>query len=429
MHWSACARVASSARSSSNTDRPPGTAWPTDRRRPTRSTLTPMDADANDEPAPTIDVPALKRRVRSLIDDMADELIEVSHDLWEHPELGFSEYHAHDLLAAHLEAHGLDTRRSAYGLETAFEARSGSSGREVAVICEYDGLPEIGHACGHNIIAAAGLGAGIAAAAIAEDAGGRIRVLGTPAEEGGGGKVLMAREGALDGLTAAMMVHPADHDLSSMDCIAVHQLRVTYEGRAAHAAAAPEKGVNALDAAVLGYMAVAALRQHIGERERIHGVFTNGGDRPNIVPANASMHWYIRAPDTRALVALEPRVLAALESGAVATGATMTHQWQDPAYAEMITDDWLLSRYSENITALGRHLDPDGATPVVGSTDMGNVSHEVPSIHPMIAVAPPGVPIHTPEFADHARGPAGDRAVLDGAKALALTVVDAWAVR
>lgn len=387
-----------------------------------------MHTDATDEPASRIDVPALKDRVNSLIDDMADELIEVSHDLWEHPELGFAEYHAHDLLTERLEAHGLDTRRSAYGLETAFEARGGSRGREVAVICEYDGLPGIGHACGHNIIAAAGLGAGIATAAVAEEAGGRIRVLGTPAEEGGGGKVFMAREGALDGLVAAMMVHPADHDLSSIDCIAVHQLRVTYEGRAAHAAAAPEKGVNALDAAVLGYMAVAALRQHIGERERIHGVFTEGGDRPNIVPSHASMHWYVRAPDTASLEALEPRVLAALESGAVATGAKMTHEWQDPAYAEMLTDEWLLSRYTENITALGRQLDPAGATPVVGSTDMGNVSQEVPSIHPMIAVAPPGVAIHTPEFAEHARGPAGDRAVLDGAKALALTVIDAWAI-
>lgn len=387
-----------------------------------------MDPDATDEPTPRIDVPALKDRVRSLIDDMADELIEVSHDLWEHPELAFAEYHAHDLLTDRLEAHGLATLRSAYGLETAFEARGGSSGREVAVICEYDGLPGIGHACGHNVIAAAGLGAGIAAAAVAEMAGGRIRVLGTPAEEGGGGKVFMAREGALEGLAAAMMVHPADHDLSSMDCIAVHQLRVTYEGRAAHAAAAPEKGVNALDAAVLGYMAVAALRQHIGERERIHGVFTDGGDQPNIVPSHASMHWYVRAPDSASLEALEPRVLTALGSGALATGATMTHQWQDPAYAEMVTDEWLLSRYAENITALGRQLDPTDATPVVGSTDMGNVSQEVPSIHPMIAVAPPGVAIHTPDFARHARGPAGDSAVLDGAKALALTVIDAWAI-
>ena len=286
-------------------------------------------------------------------------------------------------------------------------------------------LPGIGHACGHNIIAAAGLGAGIAAAAVASDAGGRLRVLGTPAEEGGGGKVFMAREGALDGLSAAMMVHPADHDLSQMDCIAIQQLFVTYHGRAAHAAA-PEQGVNALDAAVLGYMGIAALRQHIGERDRIHGVFTNGGDKPNIVPAEASMHWYVRSRDLASLAELQERVLAALQAGATATGASMTYEWHDPAYADMLTDDRLLAMYAHNAARIGRSLDGSDASPVVGSTDMGNVSHEVPSIHPMIAVAPPGVAIHTPEFAEHARSPAGDRAVLDGAKAMACTVIDAW---
>lgn len=370
---------------------------------------------------------ALKDRACDHVERIAGELLDVSHDIWEHPELGFEEHHAHDLLSGHLEAAGLETVRGAYGLDTAFEARAGSSGPEIGVICEYDALPGIGHACGHNIIAAAGLGAGLAAASVAEAAGGRVRVLGTPAEEGGGGKVFMARAGALEGLEAAMMVHPADADMSSMTCIAVHQLEVAYHGRSSHAAAAPERGVNALDAAVLGYMAVAALRQHIGERERIHGVFTDGGGKPNIVPERAAMHWYVRAPDTEALEALEPRVLAALRSGAEATGATMTHEWKDPAYADMVTSDRLLASFAQNMESLGRALDPADAEPVVGSTDMGNVSHEVPSIHPMIAVAPRGVAIHTPEFARHARSEAGDRAVLDGAKALACTVIDAWA--
>lgn len=385
-----------------------------------------QDPAPQDPEVDGVDPVELKRRACEAVEAIADELTSVSHEIWDHPELAFAEHRAHDLLTGHLEAHGLSIRRSAYGLATAFEARGGDAGPEVAVICEYDALPGIGHGCGHNIIAAAGLGAAVAAASVARDAGGRIRVLGTPAEEGGGGKVFMAREGALEGLSAAMMVHPADHDLATMDCIAVHQLTVDYHGRAAHAAAAPHKGVNALDAAVLGYMAVAALRQHIGERERIHGIFTDGGDKPNIVPSHASMHWYVRAPDTGALAELEPRVLAALESGALATGATMTHQWQDPAYAEMRTDDWLLARYTENIASLGRVVDADGSAAVVGSTDMGNVSHEVPSIHPMIAVAPPGVAIHTAEFAEHARSEAGDRAVIDGAKAMAATAVDVW---
>ncbi len=186
-----------------------------------------------------------------------------------------------------LEAEGLDPTRSAFDLATAFSAEAGSAGPNIAVLLEYDALPGIGHACGHNIIAAAGLGAGLAAAAVAAEAGGRVRILGSPAEEGGGGKVLMVRRGALDAVDAAMMIHPADRDLTRIDAIAVQQVVATYHGEAAHAAAAPERGRNALDAAVLGYQAVAALRQHIAPAERIHGVFTDGGDKPNIVPARA----------------------------------------------------------------------------------------------------------------------------------------------
>lgn len=368
----------------------------------------------------------IKQRAAARVDELANSLCEISHDIWDHPELCFEETHAHDRLCDELEAHGLQTTRHAYGLETAFEARAGNEGPEVAVLCEYDALPGIGHACGHNVIAAAGLGAGLAAAAVAKEAGGRVRILGTPAEEGGGGKVYMAREGALDGLCAAMMVHPADQDLAMMDVIANQQVIVDYHGKAAHAAAAPHLGINALDAAVIGYTAVSALRQHIKATERIHGVFLDGGDKPNIVPSHASMHWYVRAADMDDLEELKARVLAALQSGATATGAEMTFQWQDPAYADMITDQALIDLYCANSEYLGRPVALDTANPVMGSTDMGNVSHDVASIHPMIAVAPPGVAIHTPEFAGFARGPEGDAAVLDGAKALACTVIDTW---
>lgn len=236
----------------------------------------------------------------------------------------------------------------------------------------------------------------------------------------------MAREGAFEGLAAAMMIHPADQDLATMDVIANQQVIVEYHGRAAHAAAAPHEGTNALDAAVIGYMAVAALRQHIRSTDRIHGVFLDGGDKPNIVPAHASMHWYIRAADMGDLEDLKARVLDALRSGATATGTEMTYEWQDPPYADMVTDETILGFYAENAAALGRPVARETSRPVMGSTDMGNVSHEVPSIHPMIAVAPAGVAIHTPDFASHARGPQGDSAVLDGAKALACTVIDIW---
>jgi amidohydrolase len=293
---------------------------------------------------------------------------------------------------------------------------------------EYDALPGIGHACGHNVIAAAGLGAGLALAAVADAAGGRVRILGTPAEEGGGGKIRMARHGAFDGVDAAMMVHPADADLLRMDTLALQELHVEYEGRAAHASAAPHMGRNALDAAVLGYMAVATLRQHIRPVERVHGVFTKAGEKANIVPREAAAEWMVRSDSIEALQTLKTRVLTCLESGAHACGCTMRHAWQDHLYADLRDNGPMAIAYAANAARLGRTvLDPDvTGRHVVGSTDMGNVSYLVPSIHPMIAVAPDGVPIHTPDFAVHAAGPAGDQAVIDGAKAMAMTVIDLW---
>ena len=373
------------------------------------------------------EVAALKSDAIALIDEMSETLIDVSHQIWDNPELGFQEQFAHDLLCDVIDSAGLEATRHAYGLETAFEATAGSEGIEVGVMCEYDALPGLGHACGHNIIATTGLGAGLAAAAIAERGGGRVRILGTPAEEGGGGKVLMAREGALEGLGAAIMVHPADRNLPTMSSVAIHRLNVTYTGKESHSAAAPDVGRNALDAAVLGYVNVAALRQHIRAEESVHGVFTDGGDKPNIVPAHAATHWYVRAADADRLEALKARVLDALSAGALATGCSMQHEWLDPPYADMVDDPMILAAYERNAAALGRvSEDPLLDGPVIGSTDMGNVSHEVPSIHPMIAVAPRGTSIHTEEFAVCARSEAGDRAVIDGAKVLACTVVDLW---
>jgi amidohydrolase len=369
-----------------------------------------------------------KDRLCAEVDRRAERLVEASHDIWEHPELNFEEHHAHAVLTAILEDEGVEVERSAYGVETAFAARAGSDGPAVAVLCEYDGLPEIGHACGHNVIGTAGLGAGLAAAALADTLGGRVVILGTPAEEGGGGKVYLAERGALDGVDVAMMVHPAGHDLIRMDVIAIHQFHIDYHGEAAHAAAFPHKGRNALDAAVLGYNAVAALRQHILPGERIHGVFTRAGDKPNIVPSYAQAHWYVRSPTLRSLEALKPRVVACLEAGAAAAACSCEIRWDDPAYADMLDNGPLGAAYAANAARTGRHpLDPTAAgSPVVGSTDMGNVSYVVPAIHPMIAVAPPDIAIHTPEFATYARGEAGDRAVLDGAKALAMTIADVW---
>lgn len=378
------------------------------------------------EPTATAEV---VQRANAIVDDAAASLVHVSHEIFDHPELCFEEHFAHDLLCDVLEQEGLSVTRHAHGLDTAFVAEAGSTGPVVAVICEYDALPGVGHACGHNVIAAAGLGAGLAAARLADEVGGRVRVIGTPAEEGGGGKVLLLRERAFDGVDAALMVHPADHDLPTMDAIAIQRLAVTYTGEASHAAAAPWDGRNALDAAVLGYVNVAALRQHIRPEERIHGIFTEAGEQANVVPRRTAASWYVRSPSMEGLGSLKERVLTCLSAGATAAGCTMEHRWLDPAYEDLLDDPWLLGRWVHHSTVLGRPPeDPSEVGAVVGSTDMGNVSHVVPSIHPMIAVAPPGVAIHTPQFALHARGQAGDAAVVDGAKALAGVLLDRWAL-
>lgn len=369
-----------------------------------------------------------KEQMCAEVDQRAGMLTKVAREIHARPELAFEERFAAEMLVTALTDEGIGVVHGAFGLDTAFSATAGVGGPTVAVVCEYDALPGIGHACGHNIIAATGLGAGLAAAALADRLGGRVKILGTPAEEGGGGKALMIDAGAFADVDAAVMVHPAGSELLKMNAIAVQQVIASYRGRSAHAAAAPQEGRNALDAAVLGYSNVAALRQHTREDERIHGVFLEAGERPNVVPARASSHWYLRSGTLAGLDELMPRVAACLEAGALAAGCEVDLEWLQPRYADMRDNAPMLELYCENARALGRlPLEPDGDTAVIGSTDMGNVSYVVPSIHPMIAVSPPEVSIHTDEFATWSHSDVADRAVLDGAKALAMTVADLWA--
>jgi len=374
-----------------------------------------------------VDLPALKERLRAEVEARAAVLIDASHQIHSHPELNYDEHFAHGLLTELLDAEGLAVQRGAFGLDTAFRADAGAEGPTIAVLCEYDALPGIGHACGHNIIATAGVGAGIAAAALAREAGGRVVVLGTPAEEGGGGKIRMAQRGALEGIDAALMVHPAGADLPRMEAIAVQELTASYTGVAAHAAAFPHEGRNALDGAVLGYLNVAALRQHIRSDERVHGIFTKAGDKPNIVPARAQTEWMVRSASIRSLAPLKERVEACLRAGAAAAGCEIEIRWNDVVYADMLDNQVVAGLYATNAAALGRTMRTDApALRVVGSTDMGNISYLVPSIHPMIQAAPHGTPIHTPAFAAAAVADSGDRAVVDGAIALAWTIADLW---
>jgi amidohydrolase len=375
-----------------------------------------------------VDLDALKRDACRAVDERREALLSVAHEIHAHPELAFQEHRAAALLVRALKEEGLPVEAPAYGLETAFESRAGRAGPTVALLAEYDALPGIGHACGHNLIATAALGAGLALASLGARLPGRLRVLGTPAEEQGGGKELLARAGAFDGVDAALMVHPAGVDLATMPSLALAEVDVVYHGRASHASAMPERGVNALDALVTAYQAIAQLRQHIRPTERIHGIFTEAGTAPNVVPERAAGRFYVRAANAGELAALKQRVDGCFRAGAEAAGATLDATWGDPDYLELRTNWPLAERYVANAESLGRRFFPLDKLPpsVMGTTDMGNVSHRVPSIHPMIAAAPWHCTIHAAEFAEHAGSPTGDAAALDGAKALAMTALDFW---
>jgi amidohydrolase len=372
-------------------------------------------------------LPELKQSACATVDALREPLLAISHEIHAHPELAFEEFRASRLLCDALEKAGLAVERGAFGLETAFAVEFGPPGGPcVALLAEYDALPEIGHSCGHNLIATAALGAGLALFELGAGLPGRVRLLGTPAEERGGGKERMARRGAFEGVDAAMMVHPAGVDLATMPCLAIAELDATYRGRAAHASAMAHRGVNALDALVLAYQAVGALRQHIQSTERVHGIITDGGSAPNIVPERAAGRFYVRAKDAADLEALKLRVAACFESGARATGAELDLRWGEVDYLDLQTSWPLAQAYQRNAESLGRRFFPVEKLPASasGSTDMGNVSHLVPSIHPTIAAAPAHVTIHNAEFASWACSELGDRAALDGAKALAMTALD-----
>ena len=372
-------------------------------------------------------VDALKREVCASVDAMANQLVAVSREIHAHPELAFEEHRASALLVDTLRKGGLAVEPGAYGLETAFEAEFGPDGRPcVALLAEYDALPEIGHACGHNLIATAAVGAGLALTRLAAQLPGRVRVLGTPAEERGGGKELMARNGALEGVGAALMIHPAGINLVGMPSIAIGEVEAVYRGNAAHASAMPEHGINALDALVCAYQSISALRQHIRESERIHGIITDGGQAPNIVPERAAGHFYVRAAGPAPLEELKRRVEGCFRAGANATGASLELAWGDVDYLPLRFNAALASCFQHNAERLGRSFVPMELIPprVAGSTDMGNVSHRVPAIHPMLAAAPPHCTIHHPEFTKWAGSELGDAAALDGAKSLAMTALD-----
>ena len=374
------------------------------------------------------DAAAAKARVREEIDRIGPRLVEISRELHASPELMFEEHRAHAVLTDELEAAGLSVTRAAHGLDTAFRADVGSGdGPLVAICCEYDALPDIGHACGHNVIAAAGLGAGLAAAKVADEMGGRVRILGTPAEEGGNGKGILLHRGGFDDVDAAVMVHPGDRELRKMTTLAAAGVRVTYQGHASHAAAGPWLGRNALDAAVAAYTNVGLMRQQLRPDQRVHGAFLQVPSRSNVIPERVVMRWAARGATMVSMQEVVDKLIPCLEAGAVAARCTAEIE-ELGAGSQVLDSDVLIDLYVENAAALGRTVgDPEVEGHVFGSTDMGTISRSFPSIHAVIEVAPRGTSIHERDFAKAAGSELGDKAVVDGAAALAMTLVDVWA--
>jgi amidohydrolase len=368
----------------------------------------------------------VKREAREAVERARADLIDLSHRIHAKPELGYEEHQSADAAAEMLSAAGLEVRTGIHDLPTAFSARAGSGPLHVAICCEYDALPEIGHACGHNVIAAMSVGAGMALASVADAAGLTVTVIGTPAEESGGGKIELLEGGAFRGVHAAMMVHPAPFDVAEMPIIAAAQFEVRYTGKETHASAFPELGINAADALVVAQAAIGLLRQHIQPTDRVHGIVTKGGDAANVVPAHTSAQYMVRAATLKELEQIRGKVLRCFEAGALATGATLDIEPVGKPYAEMHHDSDMAAMYRRNAEALGRSfLDlAENLRRAAASTDMGNVSLALPSIHPMIGIDSLPAVNHQPEFTAHCVTAAADKAVLDGAVAMAWTAID-----
>jgi len=367
-----------------------------------------------------------KQRVRDTFADVETELREISTWMYHHPELAFEERATSARLVAFLEAHDFQVEYPAFGLDTAFAARAGSSGPEIVICAEYDALPGVGHACGHNIIATAALGAGTAIVPLADELGIRVTVLGTPAEEHIGGKVDLLDAGAFADATAAMMIHPSPMDVLDAGILAISQIDVDFHGKDSHASFAPQLGINALDAFVQSYVNISTLRQQLHPTDKIHGIITKGGDAPNIIPSFTSSSWYVRAATQHRLDELLERVEACFAAGAQASGCSYEIRPIGHNYSDLITNPRMAEAFNANALELGRFMirGKDLPSDASGSTDMGNVSHVVPSIHPMLSIDSLPAVNHQPEFAALTITEAGEKAIHDGALAMAWTIVD-----
>jgi amidohydrolase len=367
----------------------------------------------------------VKDDICQTVDRLGDELEALSRQIHDHPELGYQEIRASGWLTEFLAAQGFAVEKGVAGVDTAFRATiENGSGPTIAILCEYDALPEVGHACGHNIIASAGAGAGAALAAVrARLPSGCVQVIGTPAEEGGGGKVRLIRGGVFKDVDCVMMIHGFDRTILHQDLLGIVRVTFEFTGKASHASVDPWEGVNALDACIQMFNAVSMMRQQMRPDCRVHGIITNGGAAANIIPEHAAATFYVRAPRIDTMWELYKRVVACAEGAARASGASVKVTQHDNAYEPLKRNQTLLDLFAANMTTVG--LSADEAIPDrLGSSDIGNVSQVLPAIQPLVAIAPSGTAIHTREFAEHAVKPLARAGMIAAAKTMAMTTLD-----
>jgi amidohydrolase len=368
---------------------------------------------------------AVKDQIAAAVERLGDELESLSHRIHDHPELGYQEVKASGWLTEFLAGQGFKVERGVAGVDTAFRATIESGdGPTIAILCEYDALPAIGHACGHNVIATAGVGAGAALAAVRDKLPkGRIHVIGTPAEEGGGGKVRLIRGGVFSDVDAAMMIHGWDRWVPHQDLLGVVRVGFEFTGKAAHASADPWEGVNALDGVIQTFNNVAMLRQQVRPDARIHGIVTSGGAAPNIIPEFAAAMFYVRAASLEYLEQLQARVIACAEGAATATGCTVKTTLYDNTYEPMKRNRTLADAFRVNMQRVGVPESPE-LKERLGSSDVGNVSQVIPTIQPYVRIAPEGTPWHSRAFAEAAVSPLAREGMLAAAKVMAMTTLD-----
>ena len=366
-------------------------------------------------------------RALAAIDQHRDGLFELSLRIHETPEIGYEERQACTWLTTFLEGAGFAVQHRYGGVETAYRGDASGKGKgpTVAILSEYDALPDIGHACGHNLIAMMGVAAAIGVRAALEQLGGRIAAIGTPAEEGGGGKVALLRAGGFDDVDVAMMIHPSSRTLAGRTSLASNRVDLEFAGKAAHAAAQPDRGISALDGVIQTFNAVNAMRLTLRPDARVHGIITSGGSAANIIPAYAAAKFSVRALDRQYQQEVLKRFIACAEGAATSTGTTLTVTVpENSGYENMVPSTPLSERWAAHANDLGLPVMPAVPDERMGSTDMGNISQVIPSIHPYVAIAPEGTPGHSTVFRDAAGTPQALENALKAAKAMALAAVD-----